>query len=150
MSEETLFWIDTLCAPLQSPATRKKSILHMHNIYAQATATIVLDEAIEKAECYTTTLEQLAALDMVDWTSRLWVLQEYVLSSQILLMYGGRLVNLIVILTNVIRNRYQDREQKKPCEMWDRKEEEGCCIERATASDYIHNQMSNQVTSRVT
>ena len=34
--------------------------------------------------------------------------------------------------------------------MWDRKEEEGCCIERATANDYIHNQMSNQVTSGVT
>jgi hypothetical protein len=38
--------------------------------------------------------------------------------------------------------------------MWehsaDRKEAEGCCIERATASDYIHNQMSKQVTNRVT
>jgi hypothetical protein len=40
------------------------------------------------------------------------------------------------------------------CWMWehraDMNEAEGCCIERATASDYIHNQMSNQVTSRVT
>jgi len=40
------------------------------------------------------------------------------------------------------------------CWMWehraDRKEAEGCCIERATASDYIHNQMSKQVTNRVT
>jgi hypothetical protein len=29
-------------------------------------------------------------------------------------------------------------------------EAEGCCIKRATASDYIHNQISKQVTSRVT
>jgi len=40
------------------------------------------------------------------------------------------------------------------CWMWehmaDKKEAEGCCIERATASDYIHNQMSKQVTNRVT
>ena len=40
------------------------------------------------------------------------------------------------------------------CWMWehraDRKEAEGCCIERATASDYIHNQMSKQVTNTVT
>jgi len=40
------------------------------------------------------------------------------------------------------------------CWMWehraDRKEAEGCCIERATASDYIYNQMSKQVTNRVT
>jgi len=40
------------------------------------------------------------------------------------------------------------------CWMWehraDIKEAEGCCIERATASDYIHNQMSKQVTNRVT
>jgi len=38
--------------------------------------------------------------------------------------------------------------------MWehraDRKEAEGCYIERATANDYIHNQMSKQVTNRVT
>jgi len=40
------------------------------------------------------------------------------------------------------------------CWMWehraDRKEAEGCCIKRATASDYIHNQMSKQVTNTVT
>jgi hypothetical protein len=40
-----------------------------------------------------------------------------------------------------------------PCWMWehrtDMKEAEGCCIERATASDYIHDQMSNHVTNRV-
>jgi len=40
------------------------------------------------------------------------------------------------------------------CWMWehraDKKEAEGCCIERATASDYIHNQMSKQVTNTVT
>ena len=40
------------------------------------------------------------------------------------------------------------------CWMWehraDRKEAEGCCIERATASEYIHSQMSKQVTNRVT
>ena len=29
-------------------------------------------------------------------------------------------------------------------------EADGFCIERATASDYIHNQMSKQVTNRVT
>jgi len=40
------------------------------------------------------------------------------------------------------------------CWMWehraDKKEAEGCCIERATASEYIHNQMSKLVTNRVT
>ena len=40
------------------------------------------------------------------------------------------------------------------CWMWvhraDMDEAEGCCIERATASDFIHNQMSKQVTNRVT
>ena len=45
-------------------------------------------------------------------------------------------------------------EYNTPCWMWehraDRKEAEGCCIERATASDYIHNQMSKQVTNTVT
>jgi hypothetical protein len=38
--------------------------------------------------------------------------------------------------------------------MWehraDMNEAEGCCIERATASDYIHNQMSKHLTIRVT
>ena len=47
-----------------------------------------------------------------------------------------------------VRHGYAD------CWMWehraDRKEAEGCCIERATASEYIHNQMSKQVTNRVT
>ena len=40
------------------------------------------------------------------------------------------------------------------CWMWehmaDTNEAEGCCIERATASDYIHDQMSKQMTNRVT
>jgi hypothetical protein len=31
-----------------------------------------------------------------------------------------------------------------------KKEAEGCCIERATQSDYIHNRMSKQVTNNVT
>jgi hypothetical protein len=43
---------------------------------------------------------------------------------------------------------------KSYCWMWehraDMNEAEGCCIKRATASDYIHNQMSKQVTRRVT
>ena len=38
--------------------------------------------------------------------------------------------------------------------MWehreDMKEAEGCCIERATESDYIPNQMSKHVTNGVT
>jgi len=38
--------------------------------------------------------------------------------------------------------------------MWehraDMNEAEGCCIERATASDHIQNQMGKQVTSTVT
>jgi hypothetical protein len=31
-----------------------------------------------------------------------------------------------------------------------RREEESCCIERATQSDHIHDQISKQVTNRVT
>jgi hypothetical protein len=31
-----------------------------------------------------------------------------------------------------------------------KKEAEGCCIERATQSDYIHHQMSKQVTNKLT
>jgi hypothetical protein len=36
------------------------------------------------------------------------------------------------------------------CKRQGRREEEGCCIEGATQSDYIHNRMSKQMTNRVT
>jgi hypothetical protein len=41
------FWIDTLCIPINNPHERKLCIAKMANIYAQATAVLVLDSGLK-------------------------------------------------------------------------------------------------------
>lgn len=45
LSGPITFWIDTLCVPLVPDSARKKAILQMRDVYSEAFATVVLDEA---------------------------------------------------------------------------------------------------------
>jgi hypothetical protein len=98
-----------LCVPIKPLKARKKAIILMRKVYSKAFATIVLDEALENSHSHRTAIERLAVFHTVDWTSRLWTVQEFALSSTTLVVYGGELVDL----ENTIRSALQPRDDDK-------------------------------------
>ena len=79
------FWIDTLAIPVDDKykAQRKKAIRNMHKIYTGAKYTIVLDAGlmrINRGEGY---IQPAMSITLSGWMTRLWTLQEAVLSKQL-------------------------------------------------------------------
>ncbi|MCJ1445542.1 MAG: hypothetical protein MMC23_006047 [Stictis urceolatum] len=77
-----LFWIDTLTIPVSNKykAEREKAISQMHDIYKWAKYTIVLDSSLMKLRRGNGYPEPAMKITMSSWMTRLWTLQEAVLS----------------------------------------------------------------------
>jgi hypothetical protein len=110
----TLLWIDSLCIPVTPQGARKKAILHMREIYSNAATTIVLDEAIERSRRHSASRDTMATVHTLDWSSRLWTLQEYILSRQVLLLFGSQLID-IRDLIHVALQPAVDDDKKEQC-----------------------------------
>ena len=83
--DSELFWIDTLAIPVgdQWDAEKKKAISQMHDIYSHADYTIVLDKGLmdkQRGDGYTTPALMITLSACI---SRLWTLQEAVLSQNL-------------------------------------------------------------------
>jgi hypothetical protein len=66
----------------------KKAILQMRELYSKAESTIVIDENLERSSRYTDGMEILGVLTLSDWMTRLWTVQESVLSRRVQLLFG--------------------------------------------------------------
>lgn len=82
------FWIDTLCVPVSPKWARKKAILQMREVYSKAESTIVLDENLECSTRDPSNMEVFGSLTLSDWTTRLWTVQESMLSRRVRLLFG--------------------------------------------------------------
>ena len=91
-----LFWIDTLSIPVEDEyiSERIQAIRQMHNIYTHAQYTIVLDKSlmrIEKGSGYSGPAMKIA---MSRWMTRMWTLQEAVLSRQIYFAFSNQVYSV--------------------------------------------------------
>lgn len=90
------FWIDTLAIPVQAKyrVQRKKAIESMHRIYKGAKCTIVLDSglmSVSREEGYAHSAMSIRASQ---WMTRLWTLQEAVLSRELYFNFSDDLVSM--------------------------------------------------------
>ncbi|KAL8905966.1 MAG: hypothetical protein Q9171_006464 [Xanthocarpia ochracea] len=88
-----LFWIDTLAIPAEPEYAkeRRKAIKQMHDIYTYAKYTIVLDLSLMRAEAGLGYSSPAMKITMCRWMTRLWTLQEAVLSKNLYYCFKNRL-----------------------------------------------------------
>lgn len=109
-TEVILFWIDTLCVPLEPRDARRKAIARMKEVYGTAHTVLVLDEELQQIPCpFPTAIAEDRAstagqpdfstinsnvrelymrLFIAPWSRRLWTLQEAVLSQNLLIRFA--------------------------------------------------------------
>ena len=88
-----LFWIDALCIPRDKSA-RSRAISQMANIYKNAAATLVLDNALQAIKHENGVFKRFSSVQdklliqiaASDWNRRLWTFQEGALSRNLYLM----------------------------------------------------------------
>ncbi|KAF7502794.1 hypothetical protein GJ744_005053 [Endocarpon pusillum] len=90
------FWIDTLAIPvdINSKDLRKKAIGMMHDIYMGAKHTIVLDAGLmdmDRGEGYA---QPAMRITLSRWMTRLWTLQEAVLSKKLYFNFSDQVYSL--------------------------------------------------------
>jgi hypothetical protein len=80
--EIPLFWIDTLCVPIEK-GERTLAISMMDKVYKDAHKVLVLDEELQHATIHADFREIITRIHSSKWSQRLWTLQEAVLASKV-------------------------------------------------------------------
>ncbi|KAI9770477.1 MAG: hypothetical protein M1839_003192 [Geoglossum umbratile] len=78
-SQSPLFWIDTLCVPVQRQL-KQKALRKLQETFSSAHQVVVLDEEIQETSWQTPIVENLMRIRMSKWMSRLWTLEEAILA----------------------------------------------------------------------
>ena len=88
-----LFWIDTLAIPEDEKygIERRKAIKQMHDIYTYAKYTIVLDLSLMKSTVGPGYSNPAMKITMCRWMTRMWTLQEAVLSKNLFFCFSDRI-----------------------------------------------------------
>jgi hypothetical protein len=98
-----LFWMDTLCIPLQTAPPnvpipdivlndiKSKAIDKMNNVYSSSSHTIVLDAELRTIPISASHATKLAYIQCCGWTTRSWTLQEGCLPPSIVFAFSGGL-----------------------------------------------------------
>ncbi|KAL8834556.1 MAG: hypothetical protein Q9176_007439 [Flavoplaca citrina] len=91
-----LFWIDTLAIPVedQFAVERRQAIKQMHHIYTHAKYTIVLDLSLMRTTMGPGYSNPAMKITMSRWMTRLWTLQEAVLSRNLYFCFSDRLCSM--------------------------------------------------------
>ncbi|KAL8837700.1 MAG: hypothetical protein Q9170_002432 [Blastenia crenularia] len=88
-----LFWIDTLSIPQENcyAEQRRNAIRQMHNLYTRAQYTIVLDLSLMRATAGIGYSSPAMKITMSRWMTRMWTLQEAVLSKDLYFVFKDRI-----------------------------------------------------------
>ncbi len=97
LREEPAIWIDTLCIPVQQHHRdmRKKAIGTISGVFRKAKHVLVLDADLERTSISGSRTELCTRILLCGWMSRLWTLNEAVVSSdyanchRLLIMFDG-------------------------------------------------------------
>ena len=85
-SEQTWFWIDTICVPL-TPALRNIAIRRMADVYQNANLVLVLESSLMTSTINASNTETLARIKCSSWSRRLWTFQEGILARRFRLVF---------------------------------------------------------------
>jgi hypothetical protein len=103
ITSNPLFWMDTLCIPLQTAPPdipipdiilndiKSKAIDKMNVVYSSSSHTIVLDAELRTIPISASHATKLAYIQCCGWTTRSWTLQEGCLPPSIVYAFSGGL-----------------------------------------------------------
>jgi len=103
----TLFWIDTLCVPLNKHL-RKTALKVSRKIFASASHVLVLDPPIYK-HIFCCAQEALIRIRYSAWKRRVWTLEEGFLAKILVFRFSNRLITLDDLLTQLNQECAADR-----------------------------------------
>jgi hypothetical protein len=90
-----LFWIDTLCCPVQPLDDKLLAISMLRKTYSNATAVLVMDAELQLCDHLEISgIEILARLYTSGWMHRLWTLQEGGLAKRLLFQFKQKAIDL--------------------------------------------------------
>ncbi|MCJ1327321.1 hypothetical protein MMC10_003989 [Thelotrema lepadinum] len=103
--EPSFFWVDTICCPRESIEARLQAIALMGETYNGANKTLVLDNYLQSTPAASMSdFEKLARLFVSGWVTRLWTLQECVLSPMNFLQFSDMAVDFTWTLICLINS----------------------------------------------
>ena len=110
--QELLFWIDTLCCPLEPLSLKVQALALMQETYKDAEHVLVFDSALENTD--PTSLDYIEILARVitsDWNRRLWTLQEAFLAQNLWVQFSREAISIDRLLEehNDMDNRVEAR-----------------------------------------
>lgn len=108
--QDLSFWIDTICCPRKLMEARSLAITVMGDTYNKADKVLVLDKYLQSTPAHSmSNFERMARLYVSGWLTRMWTLQEGVLSKMLFLQFADMAVELTETLCRISVN-----EQKEP------------------------------------
>lgn len=102
-TENMLFWMDTLCVPLQEPL-RNTAIIRMAEVYRSATRVLVLAKDLLSFNLPFTPTEALCRIFCSQWASRLWTMQEAALARELVFQFADDVVAHDTLSENMTNN----------------------------------------------
>lgn len=115
-SDESCFWIDSFCVPLEKEA-RKIALSKISTVFRQAKTVLVLDSELIRynhSNCH----ESLMRVAVSDWSRRVWTLQESSLSHKLLIRFKNKAVDLKGELQEELRSRMPFGEYASSDGLW--------------------------------
>lgn len=97
--QDLLFWIDTLCCPLEPLNLKIQALALMRETYQDAEHVLVFDAALENTDHTSLDyLETLARVLTSDWMRRLWTLQEAFLAQNLWVQFSREAISIDQLL----------------------------------------------------
>lgn len=93
VDQEALFWIDTLCVPIQEPL-RNTAIMRMAPVYTLASHVLVLSEELLVEDLPYTPDQALFWIFCSKWMGRLWTMQEAALANDLVFQFTNKSIRL--------------------------------------------------------
>ncbi|KAH6713435.1 hypothetical protein BKA61DRAFT_691343 [Leptodontidium sp. MPI-SDFR-AT-0119] len=86
-SEDTWWWVDTLCIPIHEPY-RRIGIERLVATYSKADKVLILDKGLEMLQRDASPEEKFLAIRICGWMQRLWTMQEGWLAPQLYFQFS--------------------------------------------------------------
>ncbi|KAJ9606974.1 hypothetical protein H2200_008985 [Cladophialophora chaetospira] len=95
-NEDTLFWIDALCVPMQK-SLKKLAILRMATTYGAASHVLVFSGELLRRKLPPSPEEAFMSILCSKWTGRLWTIQEAALAKNIFFVFADKTIPYLFV-----------------------------------------------------